>query len=156
MVFSLSSGNVVAFEIEKIYARDLLSTRQIDPLDYGQEIGRLEGKLARINNETEDVEGLLNEGIDELLKLNNCFKTGGWEESRSLIGSMYPENLTFDGFSFRTARVNDVVEIIYHINSALPPNKNGTKKNFSSLSREVTRLGLEPRTPTLKVLCSTN
>ena len=135
------------------YARDLLSTRQIDPLDYrdmksdyGEEISKLEGNLARISNETEDVEGLLNEGIDELLKLNNCFKHGGWEESRSLIGSIYPENLTFDGFSFRTARVNDVVDIIYHINSILPPNKNGTKMDFSTLSRQVTSAGFKPAT----------
>lgn len=39
---------------------------------------------------------------------------------------------------FRTTRINEVVKIIYIINNGLYPNKNGTKKDLSSLSHQVT------------------
>jgi hypothetical protein len=120
-------------------------------------------------------------------------------ECRDLLGSIYPENFTIEKNEFRTARINEVVPIIYLINSILDKNKNGTRKNLSSLSHQVTtmgfepirlsapppqdgkstsfstwpfwykqkklsavlnflvtRLGFEPRTPSLKVMCSTS
>ena len=151
------------YEGRLAYTRDLLATRQIDPMDYRdmksdytEIINKLEVKLATIKHSTENVEGLLNEGIDNLLRLNNCFKKGDWQESRSLIGSIYPENLTFNGFSFRTKRINKVVEFIYLINNDIDRNKNGTKKNFSSLFRQVGVTGLEPATTRTPCVYATN
>jgi site-specific DNA recombinase len=63
-----------------------------------------------------------------------------------LIGSIYPENFTILKNEFRTTRINEVVGIIYLINSRIPLNKNGTRKNFSSLSHKVTLTGFKPVT----------
>lgn len=141
------------YEERLSYARKLLFTKQIDPVDYRdikfeyrKDIANLEEQLDIINSSVENIGGLMDQGIDNLLKLNECFKGGDWSESRSLIGSIYPENLTFNGYSFRTARVNEVVNFIYLINNKLDKNKNGTKKNFSSLFRIVAGTGLEPVT----------
>jgi site-specific DNA recombinase len=69
---------------------------------------------------------------------------------------MFPEKLTFDGFQYRTTRINEAINLISLIDKKLGGKKNGTNPNISDLSQEVNWLGLEPRTHTLKVYCSTN
>tara|TARA_R110002020_G_scaffold466202_1_gene688463 strand:+ start:22978 stop:24618 length:1641 start_codon:yes stop_codon:yes gene_type:complete len=146
------------------YARELLVSMKIDPSDYreikseyGRHISKLEARLRTMGRDVEDLEGLLDKGFENMMKLDWAFKNGGWEDSRSLIGSIYPENLTFDGLSFRTARVNEVAQVICHINNVLCLNKNGPKRSFSSLSRQVPTTGFEPAHPfehhPLKVAC---
>jgi hypothetical protein len=75
---------------------------------------------------------------------------------RQIIGSIFPEKLTFDGQIFRTTRLNEAVQLIYSLDVAFRENKNGTSLDFSNLSHQVNALGLEPRTHTFKVYCSTN
>ena len=50
---------------------------------------------------------------------------------------MFPEKLTFDGFQYRTARVNEAIVLISLINNALGDKKNGTSGKISDLSQEV-------------------
>ncbi|PXY47355.1 recombinase family protein [Flavobacterium hydrophilum] len=135
------------------HARDLLATQQIEAgdyrdmkSDYGDMVNRLELKLSAIETDSKDIEGLLKTGIENLLKLNEYYETGDWAESRDLIGSIYPENFTISENEFRTARVNEVVWLIYYINKQIALNKKGTKKNISSLSQVVAGTGLEPVT----------
>ncbi|WP_117178693.1 recombinase family protein [Mariniflexile rhizosphaerae] len=143
------------YENKLSYARELLVTKQIDSLDYrdmkeeyNQNISKLETKLTSKKSDLEDVEGLLDIGINNLLKLSESFKDKGWAENRDIIGSIFPENLTFENSSVRTKRINEITGAIYQINKKLYRNKNGTKKDFSSLSRQVTAKGFEP--PTLR------
>jgi site-specific DNA recombinase len=75
---------------------------------------------------------------------------------RQIIGSMFQEKLAFDGENFRTAKLNEAAQLIYNLGVAFRENKNGTRSGLSDLSHEVNPLGLEPRTHTLKVYCSTN
>jgi site-specific DNA recombinase len=144
------------YEARLSNARDLLATNQIDASDYrdmksdyGGMITRLEAKLSTISNNKEDIEGLLNAGIDNLLRLNVVYNETTFVECRDLIGSIYPENLTFDGIGFRTTRINEAAQLIYLINSELDANKKGTKNNFSSLSLMVGDEGFEPPTPSV-------
>ncbi len=69
---------------------------------------------------------------------------------------MFPEKLTYEGFNYRTNRVNEAIRLMFLIDSKIGDKKNGTNLNLSDLSQEVIPLGLEPRTHTLKVYCSTN
>ena len=80
------------------------------------------------------------------MKLNEYYENGNWIESRDLLGSIFPENFTISENGFRTARVNEVVHLIYSINRLIGLNKKGTKKKFSSLSQLVAGTGLEPVT----------
>ena len=75
---------------------------------------------------------------------------------KKYLADIYPEKLVFDGFNYRTTRINQAVRLIYNMDAAFKENKNGTNDNFSHLSHQVIWLGLEPRTHTLKVYCSTN
>jgi site-specific DNA recombinase len=65
----------------------------------------------------------------------------GIEEKCSIIGSIYPEKICFDGIAYRTGRVNGVAHIIYLINTPLGSKKNRTKLDFSSLSDSVDGTG---------------
>ena len=58
---------------------------------------------------------------------------------------MYTEKLCFDGMAYRTAKTNEVSNLIYLINSNLWAKKSD-KTDFSSLSDSVKGTRLEPKT----------
>ncbi|WP_074722154.1 recombinase family protein [Flavobacterium frigoris] len=134
-------------------ARDLLSTMQIDPsdyrlmkLDYSEKITKLESELSEISSDKQSIAGLLNSGIENLIRLNNSYNDASLADARELIGLIYPENFTIRGEQVQTTRINKVIESIYMINNELGLKKNGTKENFFSLSRKVTLTGFKPVT----------
>ena len=101
------------------HIRDLLATQKIDASDYNvmksnfsDVINKLEAKLSGVDIEKEDMEELLQNGVENLLRLHECYENGDWAESRALIGSIYPENFLIEKNEFRTARVNEVVPVI--------------------------------------------
>ena len=94
--------------------------------------------------------------MDQLAQLDKIYIEAPTIRKRQLIGSIFPAKLTFDGQIFRTTRLNEAVQLIYNLDVAFRENKNGTSLDFSNLSHQVNALGLEPRTHTLKVYCSTN
>jgi len=98
--------------------------------DYGEMIRRLELKLSGIDDENKDIEELLKTGVENLMKLKEYYENGNWIESRDLLGSIFHENFTISENGFRTARVNEVVHLIYSINRLIGLNKKGTKRKF--------------------------
>lgn len=92
---------------EKIsYIRDLLSSKQIEPADfremkteYSNKLEILEAKLSTSNHDKININDLLDKGINNLLKFDCIYETGDIEKTREVISSMYPEKMTFDGFS---------------------------------------------------------
>ena len=63
---------------------------------------------------------------------------------REIIGSIYPEKLVFDGFQYRTARLNEAVELIYSLDKGFSQNKNGQTESFFDLPTFVPKTGFEP------------
>ncbi len=59
---------------------------------------------------------------------------------------MFPKKLTFDGFQYRTNRVNEAISLMCLIDKQIHGKKNGTSPRFSDLSQEVTPQGFEPWT----------
>jgi site-specific DNA recombinase len=43
------------------------------------------------------------------MRLAQLYKNGTVKEDSEIIGSTFPENLTFDGECYRTARLNEAV-----------------------------------------------
>ncbi len=144
-------------------ARGLLLSGDIEADDYRtikseteKRINRLEAQLTDSVADNFNIEPLWDKAISNLSQLDYLYETGDVVQKRKIIGSMFPEKLTFDGFQYRTARVNEALSCIMLIDSKLRSRKKGTNPNFSDLSHQVIPLGLEPRTHTLKVYCSTN
>jgi DNA invertase Pin-like site-specific DNA recombinase/transcription elongation factor Elf1 len=98
-------------------ARDLLSTMQIDPsdyrlmkLDYSEKISKLEYELSEISSDKQSIAGLLNSGIENLIRLNNSYNDASLADARELIGLIYPENFTIRGEQVQTTRINKVIK----------------------------------------------
>jgi site-specific DNA recombinase len=72
----------------------------------------------------------------EISSLDERFENGIVKEQRENVGSIYPENLTFDGEHYRTARLNEAVRQIYQIEKELQENKNGTSEENFDLCRK--------------------
>jgi site-specific DNA recombinase len=143
--------------------RGLLLSGDIDGLDFKtikseceKQISMLEAKLGSMSEETGDLGPVLEKAIENLANLDSVWIEATTIKKRQIVGSIFPEKLVFDGENFRTTRVNEAVGLIYRLDAAFRENKNGTSDIFASLSHQVIPLGLEPRTHTLKVYCSTN
>ena len=67
-------------------------------------------------------------------------------KKRIIIGSIYPEKLTFDGLHYRTTRLNDAVSLIYSLDTGSKRQKKMDKAKKSSLSKDVTSSGFKPET----------
>ncbi len=126
------------------YIRDLLSSKEIEPADfremkteYSSKLEKLEAKLSIYDQDQVNINDLLDKGLNNLLKLDYAYETGEIEKKREVISSMYPEKLTFDGFSFRTNRINEAVRIIYTLDKDFGENKTGQNGLFSTLSCQV-------------------
>ncbi len=125
-------------------ARDLLLAGDIEANDYRtinseteEKIHRLEAKLTASVTETTDIEPLLNKVISNISQLNVLYSNGSIIQKRKIISSMFPEKLTFDGFQYRTTRVNEAIRLMCLIDSKVGDKKNGTSLTFSDLSQEV-------------------
>ncbi len=143
------------YEDRLSHTRDLLATRQIEAEDYrvmksmySPKISALEAKLNRVNYDTNNLQNLIRQGIDKIIEIEKNVNKGELSEITKEIGSIYPEKIIFLESQVRTARRNDFIQHINLINKKLYAKKNGTKVDFSTLSREVGMAGFEPTTST--------
>src|SRR5690606_26777275 len=93
---------------------DLLLAGDIEADDYRiikseseERINRLEAKLAATITDSTDIEPLLNKAISNISQLDILYQIGSIIQKRKIISSMFPEKLTFDGFQYRTTRINE-------------------------------------------------
>jgi len=113
--------------------------------DYEKKITGLESRLIELSKENSNIEPLLNKAVATLSCLDKLYEKANNETRREIIGLIFPEKLVFDGFHYRTARLNEAVAIIYSMDKDFSENKTGqTDENFD-LSSLVTRPGFEPR-----------
>ena len=142
---------------------ELMLDEQLELAEYRSIKKRLEeviGNLTRekINMELMDSNYMKYIQYDfALLKnVDGYYKKADLDTKRKLIGSVFTGKLIFEENQCRTTRLNEVVKLIALGNNDLPSNKKGQKTNNSFLSQEVIPLGFEPKTPSLKVMCSTS
>lgn len=86
-------------------------------------IEELEIKLNNFSDDQAEVGAYLKHILTGLEHLSKLYKSGTLEEKRQIIGSIFPENLTFDGMEHRTARLNEGIDLIYQITSKLRTQK---------------------------------
>src|SRR5438105_5342597 len=137
--------------IISLQKRELLLSSNIDAADYQlikseceNKISILEAKLASLSDAHENIEAILDKAVNTLSHLDTLYENASSVKKREIIGSIFPEKLIFDGFNYRTARLNEAVRLIYSLDAAFEGNKNGTSENFSNLSHQVIRTGFEP------------
>jgi len=109
-----------------------------------KEINSLEKKLPDIFQSSRIVDQILTGAMSNLKKLNISYKGDRIAIKRRIVGSIYPQNLMFDGFEHRTARLNEIASGILLINNRLGTKKNWTSSELSDLSSKVEPEGFEP------------
>ena len=133
-------------------ARELLLSGDLDAADYKtikQEgegrIAAIEARLFYLPAPNANIEPLLDNLLDNLCQLDKLCEEGGLKRKRTIIGSIFPEKLTFNGFYYRTTRINEAIRLIYMMDRELNENKNGQPEETFELSIPVGLPGFEPR-----------
>jgi hypothetical protein len=104
--------------------------------DCKNKINILEQKLSFLGNTQENIDAILDKAVNTLSHLDTLYENAASLKKREIISSIYPEKLVFDGFNYRTPRLNEAVRLIYNMDAAFEENKNGTNDNFSHLSHQ--------------------
>ena len=138
-------------------ARDLLISGDINGEDF-KEIKkanekltiRLEAKLEAVKPQWTNIEPLFKQAIGNISKLDVLYANGSVAQRRKIIGSIFPEKLTFDGNNFRTTKVNEIITYLSLVSKDLQSKKIGTNLYKKDLSHKVTRIGFEPMTLSLE------
>jgi site-specific DNA recombinase len=143
---------IEAANLEVVRGRKLLLKEEIDGQDFReikreneQKIDMLESKLIEMTRVATNIEPLLEKAVSNLGHLDQLYKEGDVKRKRAIIGSIYPEKLTFDGFQYRTTRVNEAIELIYALDKGFTKNETGQTKEVFDLSSVVAQPGFEPR-----------
>ena len=61
-----------------------------------------------------------------------------------LLGSMFPEKITFDGNSYRINSYNSVLDLVYKKTNELRGEKKEIGESFNAFPDSVPRAGIEP------------
>lgn len=128
-------------------ARELLLAGDVDADDYRAikqecEDGtlRLEARLAELSELQKDITPLIEKAVALLSRLDESYVAMSTELKRELVGSMFPEKLTFSESGFRTPRVNEAAEALSALGAGLEAKKIGQLESFSELSYQVAPL----------------
>ncbi|HVB03667.1 MAG TPA: hypothetical protein VNE41_08095 [Chitinophagaceae bacterium] len=82
----------------------MVADQVFDPVDYRElkldcknKITVLKAMLAGSSQSEKSINRLLNQAISNLSRLDALYEQGTVAQKRQIIGSIYPEKLTFDG-----------------------------------------------------------
>jgi site-specific DNA recombinase len=129
----------------KTRIRKMRINNEIDTEDYAIEkkeveenISRLDSKLASLT-QMNDLQPQLQKAYNVLSNIDQVWedKNISTEWKRNLVGSMFPEKLQFSSGGFRTARVNEVAQLIFSMGEAFSEIKMGQVETISDLSQYV-------------------
>jgi site-specific DNA recombinase len=126
-------------------ARELLLIGDIDAHDYRvikgdceERINRLETQLTASVTYTTNIEPLWDRAISNVSQLDVLYTEGTVTQKRKIISSMFPEKLTFDGFQYRTNRINEAINLMCLIDNEIKRKKKGKCLTNSNLYLQVT------------------
>ena len=161
------SAGAIETEISKIKERisslqDKLADNQIGISDYSSakqrydaQLRELQQKLGNMVQLNKNIYDQLTSSFSFLKDLPSRFRDAGLEAQQRIIGSIFPGKLFFSENKVRTSKVNEVVTLFASIGAPFGRNKKGRFCEKAETSFEVIQLGFEPRTPSLKGMCST-
>ncbi len=135
-------------------AQQLMLDKKIDAIEYRAIKERYEeiiSTLSRQQMESNSIDDNYSEYLKASLKLLNnidkYYTDGDVEIRQKIVGSIFPEKLIFEKKSYRTPRLNEVVNLINLKKSELEAQKKGGSKNLFTSSHAVVHRGIEPLLP---------
>ena len=142
-------------------ARNLLIAGDLDADDYkrikietADNINRLEAQLTSQNSSIPNVDPLLNKALSNISQLDKLYEEASTEGKRKIIGSIFPEKLTFENNEVRTTKINEALRLMLLFYKELYAKKKGQNQQKTDLSSYVNAEGFEPSTACLEGRCS--
>ena len=142
-------------------ARNLLIAGDLDADDYkrikietADNINRLEVQLTSQNSSIPNVDPLLSKALSNISQLDKLYEEASTEGKRKIIGSIFPEKLTFENNEVRTTKINEALRLMLLFYKELYNKKRGQNQQNTDLSSYVIPEGFEPSTYALEVRCS--
>lgn len=148
----------IKLEIGKLNARmdsieDKFLDDLIDPSSYKSMRGKTQKSINDLKSELEnlktmdkELEEYLKLGISFLHGVDKLYKTSPSDIKKKIIGSIFPEKLIFSKNSYRTAFINELIELILSKHKPFRLLKIKTPRQNGEESKKAPPLGLEPRT----------
>lgn len=109
--------------------------------EYEERLNRQQVKLTALIDQPDNFDAIIKKGLDNLFHLSEIYENGTSEEKRQVIGSVYPEKLTFDGDQLRTTRINEAVRLIYMLDKEPAEKETGQSGKNPTLSCDVGKTG---------------
>ena len=113
---------------------------------YTNELRQIEAEIEHLSTVDSNLDIYIREGLPLLTNLDKCYEEATIEHKQKIIGSIFPNKVVFDGESYRTAQMN---EVIFRLGSIYRDYKKAKKRKAAkndSQSHCAPPLGLEPRT----------
>ena len=131
---------------EKFYSKLQLQRNEINQL------------IAKTGNGISNPESAIEKALHLSSELATVWTSSDYSNKERLQKLIFPDGIYYnrENRSFRTPKINSVFSLIASLSSNTGGNKKGQSRGNSALSNCVRPLGLEPKTHTLKVYCSTN
>ncbi len=99
-------------------------------LDCSNQITQMEAKLAGCSFAEKSIDGLLDHTLNSLCMLDTLYEEGTVAQKRQIISSIFPEKLSFDGFQYRTFRINEAARLIYTLGKGFGETKSRKVAKF--------------------------
>jgi site-specific DNA recombinase len=132
--------------------QDLLIDGSLSGEDYTQmkqkctsEKASVERRLNEIRAVKSNLNQSLEKGVGVLADIARLYAKADLVGKKQILGSIFPEDLIFDGKKCRTPRINEVLRFILLIDSDKHKTKCGQISEFLDLSAQVELRGVEPR-----------
>ena len=122
----------------------------------GTEIEALQRKQIAFSDQESCSDKVVEKGFEFLRNLHKLFTSAGLEGKSYILGSTFPQKIVFENGEGRTNEGDNIIMLLAKGKNDLWPKKGKAPDSSGALSQVVRPLGLEPKTHTLKVYCSTN
>ena len=133
--------------LQDLLADGTLAPREFMPMKqrYSSEKVLTEKKLNEFRTVKSNLNQSLEKGIGVLENIDRMYDRADLAGKQQILGSIFPEDLTFDGEKCRTPRINEVLRLILLIDSNKHKRKSGQISEYLDLSALVELRGVEPR-----------
>jgi len=141
----LEKQNQRLSKIQDLYIDGSLSNEDYSTMRqrYSGEKVIIEEQLKGLREVKTNLNSSLEKGVGVLVNLDKMYERADLQGKKQILGSIFPENLIFDGKKCRTPRINEVLRLILLIDNKNQNKKSGQISEFLEMSAQVNLEGLK-------------
>lgn len=145
-------GKIQVFKERVNKVNDLYFDGELSKADRDEQVQRYKGNIQSIEtqikalqaSEEEHIKDKVEYGVNIVENLTTYFTSASAETKIRLLGSIFNEEIQFDGENYRTSNFNSMLGFIYQNSSELQGKTEADSPVFSGKSALVARRGIEP------------